>query len=313
VGSEDPFNQGGGESLLPIVTSTHGLSVCTRAVAHAHKHRQSKDIIDVIERSPAKGCYIGRFPNTRKLCGKVRPPCCGRRPGHHDSRATLWSSSSLTPSVGAPLPICPLSLVLPSTSLQSNPPHPRRPVSFHHAQALMTKLMRRAQTYAPVVRSRLGNSAGTPTSSSATGTPMHCASSGTSFSSDAAASAATTTAAVVRMQMHSRPADPSLQRLRETFLSFLPRTWIMPGDVTVLAKEMAAYSDMMARYTGRKVTYIVKPDGGACGEGIFLATTYQDIECVVHSAYHQRQKAKGRETQSRPQHAYCGCWIVFGC
>ncbi len=73
----------------------------------------------------------------------------------------------------------------------------------------------------------------------------------------------------------------SMARLRETFLSFLPRTWVVPGDAEVLAAEMAAYSRQLHQYTGRKVTYIVKPDGGAKGDGIFLVTKYEEIECVV--------------------------------
>ena len=32
---------------------------------------KTKDVKAVILRSPVSGCHIGRFPNTRRLCGKV--------------------------------------------------------------------------------------------------------------------------------------------------------------------------------------------------------------------------------------------------
>ena len=108
---------------------------------------------------------------------------------------------------------------------------------FVVVQALMTKLMRRAQTYAPVLRRRSS-----------------------------------------KARMTGDYDDVSFQRLRENFLSFVPRTWIVPGDAAVLANEMNMYSKLVSRYTQRKVTYIVKPDGGARGDGIFLASNYQDIE-----------------------------------
>eukprot|EP00750_Incisomonas_marina_P005730 INCI14103.2.p1 GENE.INCI14103.2~~INCI14103.2.p1 ORF type:complete len:897 (+),score=92.36 INCI14103.2:119-2809(+) len=130
-------------------------------------------------------------------------------------------------------------------------------------KALMTKLMRRAQTYAPVVRPR---SLKTPIS--------RASSSSGKFESTPSQGGQDSTPS--RRLLRRR--DPSLARLKETFLSFLPRTWIVPADAEVLASEMAAYSRQIGKYTGRRVTYIVKPDGGARGDGIFLAHSFQDIE-----------------------------------
>jgi len=116
----------------------------------------------------------------------------------------------------------------------------------------MTKLMRRAHTYAPVLKQKNKR---LPVGGEETPTKSRVG---------------------VVASSHSR--DPSMARLKETFLSFLPRTWIVPADAGVLANEMGLYSKQIRRYTRRAVTFIVKPDGGARGDGIFLANSYQDIE-----------------------------------
>lgn len=65
---------------------------------------------------------------------------------------------------------------------------------------------------------------------------------------------------------HKDELSRHINRLRQFFpddFSFYPRTWLLPED----QESFEAYAHSIK---GKKKTYIVKPDEGAQGEGIFL-------------------------------------------
>ncbi|KAA6388124.1 MAG: putative tubulin-tyrosine ligase family protein, partial [Streblomastix strix] len=66
-----------------------------------------------------------------------------------------------------------------------------------------------------------------------------------------------------------------INRLRLTFptdFRFVPRTWVLPQDLTELQEEFA-----LAAPGEKTRTYIVKPSAGSQGHGIYLAQTLSDI------------------------------------
>lgn len=65
--------------------------------------------------------------------------------------------------------------------------------------------------------------------------------------------------------------------------SYYPRTWILPGEMSEFRKEF----DGQGNSLGNKV-YIIKPDAGCQGKGIFLTRTLDNVpqnESVVAQLY----------------------------
>lgn len=56
-------------------------------------------------------------------------------------------------------------------------------------------------------------------------------------------------------------------RLHPGMMDFIPRTWVLPDDGPVLARELES----------RPRRVIVKPDAGSQGDGIFIADSWADI------------------------------------
>eukprot|EP00921_Rhytidocystis_pertsovi_P001662 GHVQ01002829.1.p1 GENE.GHVQ01002829.1~~GHVQ01002829.1.p1 ORF type:complete len:1303 (+),score=238.81 GHVQ01002829.1:778-4686(+) len=69
----------------------------------------------------------------------------------------------------------------------------------------------------------------------------------------------------------------NLLRMKKYFpkaFKFFPQTWMLPTD----------YADFKAQLSGKKrnKTFIIKPEGGCQGRGIFLTRRYQDIDPSEH-------------------------------
>ena len=65
--------------------------------------------------------------------------------------------------------------------------------------------------------------------------------------------------------------------------SFYPRTWVLPGELS----DFRAQFDEKGNSIGNKI-YIIKPDTGCQGRGIFLTRTFDQVpqhENVVAQLY----------------------------
>lgn len=74
---------------------------------------------------------------------------------------------------------------------------------------------------------------------------------------------------------HKDELSKHINRLRQYFpdeFSFYPKTWLLPME----QDQFEAYAHDTKKH-GKAGTYIVKPDGGAQGEGIFLIQNPRDI------------------------------------
>lgn len=74
---------------------------------------------------------------------------------------------------------------------------------------------------------------------------------------------------------HKAELAKHLNRLRHFFpedFSFFPQTWLLPEE-----QELFEAYALQQRERGKNVTYIVKPDEGAQGEGIFLIQNPRDL------------------------------------
>ena len=87
---------------------------------------------------------------------------------------------------------------------------------------------------------------------------------------------------------HKVELSQHINRLRRFFpedFSFYPRTWLLPED----QGEFEAYAQSSK---GKKKTFIVKPDEGAQGEGIFLVQHPRQLTRLRHPSVVQEYIAK---------------------
>lgn len=87
---------------------------------------------------------------------------------------------------------------------------------------------------------------------------------------------------------HKTELSRHINRLRQFFpedYSFYPCTWLLPED-------QEAFEAYARNSKGKKSTYIVKPDEGAQGEGIFLIQHPRDLAHLRHPSVVQEYVAK---------------------
>lgn len=99
----------------------------------------------------------------------------------------------------------------------------------------------------------------------------------------------------------------SMQRFNSQDFDFYPKTWILPHDLKAFEqfvewkREKAERDSELKRTVYEDPFYIVKPEGGCQGRGIFLARDYEEIcmnvpYCSKNDGYTTTQNYSGTET-----------------
>lgn len=81
-----------------------------------------------------------------------------------------------------------------------------------------------------------------------------------------------------------------MQRLFPGEFDFIPKTWSLPEDAAIFREHCAAEKAELAARSHPPAVYIVKPDEGCGGDGIYLTTDTQRIshpQCVVQEYLHR--------------------------